>query len=236
MIYFEKRSSRGETTASNIPKNLLGPEWRRKEINLPDATSVSFVTNDPDLIKSSRVLKKLALAFNSIHEQFTDQLKAHSHTIKKLQGQLAQKLDGIIESPMLSYADDYPTHRSKVAVMIQNKNELAADTLLYLRKRIIEMDAHIQGFEVLHMGEEIRLDIQQHNIRRILINILHAFNDDFTTQQIHPHFMFDDASAEVSKLALDYKTINAAFYNFLTTQLNMQNLVQRLDSFLAQPT
>ena len=215
MIYFRKKNSRGEIIASNTPNNLVQEDYKQKDFYI-DSGVFSLITDEQDLVKSSKIFKKIGEAsaqiFVSLHKQFVGQIKAHSHTLKRLQGQLIQKLESIVENPMLVSAD-YDRQRDQVAKNIKEKPELAADVLLYAKKRIFELDAHIESFEVLHMGEDIILDIRPHNIRRLLINILHAF-DTFTEQGIRPIFTFDDNFAESNKIKLDYKTINSAFYNF----------------------
>lgn len=218
MIYFEKKNNVGVTLVSNIEdeKFLLG--FEKKEIEFKDGFLVVY-TKDPILVKRAKIFRIVrdicSTIFDSVFKEmenhFLNQIKAHSHTLKKIQAQLTQKIESIVESPMLTACKDYNEQKVLVCDKICANPDLAADTLIYLKKRISEIEAHISSFEILHMGEDLYLDFKPHNIRRVILNILAAFQD---SMNLNIKFHFDDDFSERNKIRLDYKIINTVFYNF----------------------
>ena len=51
------------------------------------------------------------------------------------------------------------------------------------------------------------------------MNISYAFNDQFENQGVTCQLNFEHDEADSHKVDLDYKTINAAFYNFFDNAL-----------------
>lgn len=215
MIYFVKRDSKGVITTSNVSNERLLEGKKSKEFTTNSGT-LSLFSDDHDLIKSSKIFKKLGLlcaqAFEIMYRNFTDQIKAHSHTLKKIQGQLNQRIEGVIGSSMYSLAQDYKHQKEAVLKKIREEPESVADSLIYIDKRIFELGAHMSSFEILHMGEQLALDMKTHNLQKLLTNILHAFENSIEDLSIKPRFMFDNTIEQV--VEADYKTLNAAFYNF----------------------
>ncbi|MEK7180889.1 MAG: ATP-binding protein [Patescibacteria group bacterium] len=213
----QKKNNRGEIIFSSLPRDFSSSNYQPREFKLGNGTLVLF-TDDLLLLKRAKILRKVeeicSPALEFIQEYFIQQIKAHSHTLKKLQGQLKQKSEALVENPMLAAQVDYSHQRNIVADKIKKNPEAAADVFIYLQKRIFEVEAHISSFEILHMGEELQLDVRPHNIRRLILNILHAFQDRFDEYHVRRTFKFEDDMAESKKIRLDYKIINTAFYNF----------------------
>ncbi len=216
MTFYRRKNTGGEVTATNIPENFDISSYTTKEFNLGDG-KIEFITNDLELVKRSKILRKVVETSGpiviSIQDNFINQIKEHSHTLKRLQGQLKQKIEGVVDCKKFPNKN-HSEQREIVSNEIKSDVKTIADVLIYLRKRILEIDAHIASFEIIHMGEEIQLDIRPHNIRNIIINILYAFEDESRGTWIKPSFQFTNELAETNKIKLDYKTVNTAFYNF----------------------
>jgi len=72
----------------------------------------------------------------------------------------------------------------------------------------------MSSFELLHMGKSIKPDFSRHNIRRLILGVVHGFEELFDNKRVRLRFHFSDDFANTHKLNLDYKTMNAALYNF----------------------
>jgi len=221
MIYFERKNQNSEIIFSNISecKNSEGYEY--KEIPLRNG-SIFLFTNLPILIKRSKIFRLvreicspvLDSIINDIDEKSIELIKAHSHTLKKLQGQMTQKIEEIIDNPMLIASQDFNEQREVVSCRIIKNPSEAAEILIYLKKRISEVEAHISSFQIIHMGKDIYLDFHHTNIRRLILSVMSAFQDSLDEKHIKIIFKFEDDFAERDKIKLDFKTIHTALYNF----------------------
>lgn len=216
MIWFSVSTVSGDNLfKSKFPR--LGKNSKNRSFSFDNQT-IEVETNDSDLVRSSRLLSKVGPIANSIfdqlYESFRGQIEAQAHTLKKIQAQLSQKIEQVVVSPLSHGKYGYSEQKKLVSKKIAEDPEQAAEMLIYLSKRISELDAHMSSFELIHMGEFIKLDKQMHNIRRLLLNIWHAFDGQFYKKSIKYSLAFQDSFAEENKLHLDYNTINTAFYNF----------------------
>ena len=202
MTYFQRKDFNGKIIASNIVNGQDLSSYKPREIPIENGVII-FFTNETILVKNSKIFRLvrditsviLTNILNELDKDFTKKIVSHSHTLKTIQGQLKQKIDEIIDSPMLSSAD-YNEQIEIVADKIKEDPDLVADTLLYFRKRVFEIDAHILSFEILYLNQGIDLDFQPHNIRRLLMNVLYAFEDEANANNIKPVFNFKDDFAD----------------------------------------
>lgn len=215
MIFFEKQDVNGDVVAKSLDYHVN--EGSGEKIIQGNNGNLKLVIGDRDLLRSSRLFGKLSsLAydiFESVYKYYQDAYTAQSHTLKKIQGQLRQQIEGIVEHPLLRTAENYEQQKQMIVDIFSKKPESIADTLIYLQKRVFELGAHMSSFEILYMKERLYIDKQKHNIRRLILNIWHGFDDAFEKKDIRYHFYFEDGIAEENKLYADYKTMNAALYN-----------------------
>ncbi len=216
MIWFSVKTDGGDNLfKSKFPRLKSGSKVRNFAYG---NKLLEFETDDVDLVKSSRLFSKVGPVaydvFEQLYESFRGQIEAQAHTLKKIQAQLSQKIEQIVVSPLNHGKYAYTEQKRLVSQTIAADPDTAAEILIYLGKRISELDAHMSSFELIHMGEFIKLDKQKHNIRRLLLNIWHAFDGQFYKRNIRYNFSFQDSYADENKLHLDYNTINTAFYNF----------------------
>lgn len=215
MIYFSKQNKKGEVTARST-KYKIFPGSGEKVIKSENGSLV-LVIDDKDLLRSSRLWKKVGKMsldiFDSVYDYYQDVYIAQSHTLKKIQGQLRQRIEGIIKHPLLEPAENYEQQKQIIVDLISKSPSDVADALIYLKKRVFELGAHMPSFEILHMGEHLPLDKDRHNIRRLILNVWHGFDDIFKQKGIRYKFYFEDGIAEENKCLLDYKIFNNALYN-----------------------
>jgi signal transduction histidine kinase len=217
MIFFEKKDVKGKIVANNLNESTFSFDKLKKRSFFTDTGSLDILTDDKDLLESNKLFKRVgeacSLYFDCLSRYFLDENTAHSHTLKKIQGQLNQKIDGIMP-PMLSQLHSYSEQKNLVLDVIKNNPEQVSIALIYIQKRIFELGSHMSSFEIVHAGERLSLDIRPHEMGRMLLNIWHAFSDIMEERQIKCRLMFDQDFSEKNKVKLDYKTINTAFYNF----------------------
>jgi len=215
MIFFDKINDKGESVANNFNGNN---KTCLKEMIFQSPNGVlKLYTDDENLLKSKKTFRKVGRAcvyfFESIYKYFIDQFVLHTHDLKSIQAKLEQSIEGIVQNLLLSKANSYQEQKDLVLQKVKSEPEFTADTLIYLQKRILALDAHMSSFEILHMGGKIKIDKKRVNVRKLILNIWHGFEEDFIDKEINLHFMFNKEFAEEHKINLDYKTISAALYN-----------------------
>lgn len=231
MIYFEVKNKLDEVLASNMhlfskrelfdyDKNKAIRSQRLKSAFVErDGVSVWFVVEDEnDLLNSNRVFNKTLDAYAvmsaSFFEYYHSKIQAHSHTLRSIQGKMKQKIDGLASKKDFQ-GENYNESKEKIRQKIEENLDKAADTICHLNKRVAEIDAHIEGFDVLYMGNERSTVFQQVNIKKVLLNIIAPFLTEFKQKRVDVNVEIKDEYAEANNIPLDYKLFNLALCNFL---------------------
>lgn len=230
MIYFEIRKNNGEVVASNIrkcPHILLFNENRNVTISEKSLKSVEgkfgsvsvwlIVDNEKDLLKSNKLFKKTMNIYAGLSHDFFEyyfsKIRVHSHTLRSIQGKMKQKIDGLADKNDFR-GKDYAESKSNIAKKITSNIDKTADIICYLNKRVAEIDAHIEGFDVLYMGDQLDVNLESVNIKKVLLSICAPFLADFSKKGVDINFIIKDIYANENKIKLDYKMFNLAFCNF----------------------
>jgi signal transduction histidine kinase len=231
MIYHEIRDSLGVVISSNIEKfddehvfvgkeneNIQTAQKVKNFFRSYKNCSVRLVTTSDENF-TTRIASRTADAFagmvTSLEKIKEDKNLAFlilSHNLITSHG----KIQGEIESVVLEPLTKYKTHleqKDKIKQLILSDIENAAESMLQISKRVIDMQAQIQGFRML--SEAIKLDQGQHNIKRLLLNILYPFYQDFDEAYVNIHVNIDDEIAENNSIVLDYKIFNVVLHHFL---------------------
>ncbi len=213
-FFLERKDAHGRTiwvTDSSFPRDNM-----RSGLFSLSTGKLEISTDDVNLVRSSKLFRKAAeiavKLCEILEDDFAIKIRAHAHSSKEIQGQMIQKIEGIVQ-PQLLHGKSFSEQRDEVAAKLDSSQ--AAETLLYLQKRIVELGAHMVSFELLHLNDEIELSKNHHNIRRLILNVWHAFDDNRESTGLNLKFHFDNDEAESNKVFLDYKIFNAALYNFL---------------------
>ncbi|EKE05883.1 MAG: hypothetical protein ACD_19C00168G0005 [uncultured bacterium] len=231
MIYHEIRVS-GEIIASNVRK-FVGYETLK---NLPQKKSKSdsirseekefengltmwlVVENESDIINSNRLFSKTFSIYENIvpplFDYYLEKIRVHSHTLRSIQGKMKQKIDGLASKKDFR-AKNYKKSKEKIGVLINKNIDRAADIFCQLNKRIAEIDAHVEGFDVLYLGDKLRVSKKSQNIKKILLNIVSPFLKDFESNGVEIVYTFKDEYALQNKIEIDYKLFNLAYSNFI---------------------
>ncbi len=233
MIYFEIKNKDGEIVASNIKnfnfldkfnneknqKVILSGKEIKSGFEEFDFGSVWLIAeNEKDLFKSSKFFKKTMKIYGCLSRDFLlyyiNKIKNHSHTLKNLQGQMKQKVEGLITDNINNKCDNYEEFKRRVKEEVAKDTDSATDIICYLNKRIFDIDAHIESFEILSLGSRKEINYSNHNVRKVLLHIAQPFLENFKQNGVTLKFDFDDNFAESNKLLFDYKIFNLAIYNF----------------------
>ena len=93
--------------------------------------------------------------------------------------------------------------------MKQNPNKIA-QTLLQLSKNNIHMKSEFSIYRKLDREEKAQLDIKNHTIHSVILNVLHTFFVDLSNNGIYVNI-----SNFYGKVKIDYETIQVAIYHLL---------------------
>lgn len=209
-----RRNLQGETVWS---AGVLSKEQTRSSVFPVVNGTMEIETDDRDLGKSRKLFTKLGEAYctslNLIEEDFLKKVRAQSHSLKELQGQVVQKTEGALPLFRL-HGKTFEEQKDVIKKEMSDNPDRIAETLLYIQKRSIEIGAHMASFDLLHLGEQIELTVIPQNLKRSVLNIWHAFDDSIKDVGLGLKFKFSDEDAETHRLRLDYKSFDAGLYNF----------------------
>lgn len=216
-ISYKNKGTGAEFTSSSFPENHSGP---KKEVIIAteQGDAKILISGDRDIQSSAKIFKKvtsfLVEILDPIYNSFADRFKAQIHTFRNIQAQMKQKIEGLLGNDMLSL--HRKSHKEKIEYtlsVIKEAPEVACETILFLQKRIIELEAHTLSFEIIHMGENVPLEIKSHNFPRVIHNIFSAFEESFDQIGVTFRFAFGSDTGENFNINFDYKIVNTALYN-----------------------
>lgn len=232
MIYFEVRQQKsGNLVASNMqacPHLALLAQNKNVTLRSQGIKSVSTAVDDlsiwlvvdgaeQDLLNSNRLFNKTLKIYANLSSELLDyylgKIKVHSHTLRSIQGKMKQKIDGLASKDDFR-AENYAESKQKIGSKISTDIDKSADTLCFLNKRIAEIDAHINGFDVLYMDDDHEINLQDVNLKKVLLNILAPFLGELSKMNINVEVAIKDDYADAQHITLDYKMFNLAMTNF----------------------
>lgn len=247
MTYFEVRNKNGEIIISNMQKckywesfghdknrsiKMDGKNIRSGQCDFDDGSVWLIEEDNKDLIKSTKLFKRTMRIYGEMAGSFLDyylhKIRAHSHTLRSIQGKMKQKVDSLAKKEDFR-GQNYLESKNKIAEKVRGDVDKSAEVLCYLNKRISEIDAHIEGFDVLYMGDEMDVKIELHDLKRTLQNIIAPFHEDLSTKGIQVNFHIKDGYSKENKVGLDYKLMNLAFVNFFDNAIKYSKPNSDLD-------
>lgn len=171
-----------------------------------------MITNDKDIYKSAKIANKnfnfLEELFIGIHKHYEMITLSNTHTIATIQAKMSQQIEALVGSSKVQ--------RGNYQAVINNvKNTIEKDTLAAsriicgLNKRIEEIDAHLKSLQILE--NKTAVDLKEHPLKNMLLNIYSPFQDGFKDKQIKVIF---DRIDESLKIKIDYKIFNLVMHHF----------------------
>ena len=178
-----------------------------------------IIDDEDDLYKSSGLFRRIMKAYgdccNILFPYYSKKIIDHSHALRTIQGQMEQKIRGFAR-PKHFRGNSYEESKNNIDQIISSNTNITADTLCYLNKRIIDMDVHIGGFDVLYNdGKSIKkIRKKEANVKKVLQNIIAPFLEDLNEQSITTSFRLTDDYSLKNQIKLNYKVFHLAMYNF----------------------
>lgn len=188
-------------------------------IKTDDISVWVIVVDEIDFIKSKKrfdiLLKAYLVSSQTLLKYFVNKVKAHSHILRTTQGQMKQKIEGFAR-PKAFRGNTYEEQKGNIQKIINNDLVEAADLVCYLNKRTIDIESHIEIFDLLYNEDFNIKTLKQKpvNIYKVLQNIIAPFYDDLGEKDVHIKFDIDDNFAKKNLIWLNYKIFKMALHNF----------------------
>ncbi len=232
MIYCEVRDKNNEviiTTVKNFAgyedilrapcKNLRQKTFKSEYRPYKDNSSIWLIVDgDTDLINSSRLFAKTMTLYKDmakyLFDSYLDKIRTHAHTLRTIQGKMKQKIDSLATRKDFR-AKSYKKSKEKISKLISENLDKTSDIICQLNKRVAEIDAHIEGFDVLYLGDKSNFSKKQVDIKKVILNITTPFLLDFQNKGVKIIYSFKDKYSLDNKVEINYKLFNLAYCNFL---------------------
>lgn len=193
--------------------------------------TVIAYTSSKDFIKSSQKFNTyLSVLGNSIDELKTNkdsvdtvlmkQITILLHNLVSLNAHNLQEIYSLV--PEEKFANSIGNKKSFISNLVKSNPEKTASTVLKLLKNNIAMKTEFSVFVKL-FEENPKLNMKNHNIHKVLMNLLYGFFPDFTDQHI-----IVTVRPSTIKAYFDYESLYVAFFYLLE---NATKYIQRNSTF-----
>ncbi|MGN6646048.1 MAG: sensor histidine kinase [Cytophaga sp.] len=175
-------------------------------------------TYDHDLINKPRYFKEKLRVYseqlieiNNIKSKLVHDIQVDNrrliHNITSFNAHNIQELYLIVPEEKLS--KDYKAIKETVKSYLLNDPDAVADAFLRIAKNSIAMKAEFTVFKKLDGGPST-LQKQTHNIRKVILTVLHVFYQDFKELDVYVSVEENDKF-----LKFDFETIRVALYHII---------------------
>lgn len=238
MIFFEIRDKENKVIISTIEysphKDLFFDnesenrvvQKQRNVFRKFSSGSVRIIGDiDDSLIAHNGVREKTALAFaclipgvEALRKEEEVRYTILSHNLTQTHAKMQGEVGRIIKEGLLDNAL-FEEQVQRVADRISSLGaESIAHTMLHLSKRINDLSAQIEGFEMIR--GTTRPDLSQYNLKRVLLSFSYPFYDELNAKRVFLDICFDEQFAQSQQTFLDHAYFNVAMHHF------MNNLVK----------
>lgn len=195
-------------------------DHKKRKIGLKSSKEgKTFLCTDSDkLLKSNRIFKEKLNIYHDVIEdsvkfktQITDAVNKDItrllHNLTSLNAHNIQEVYALVPQSLLTQ-----NIRKQISTIkdyiYKNPNE-AALTFLRIAKNNISIKTEFTVFKKLYESSPT-LSIKNHPIRKVVLNVLHIFFQDFTDKDVHVRVEdFND------KLQIDYESVHVALYHLI---------------------
>ncbi|ENM3835769.1 sensor histidine kinase [Vibrio cholerae] len=192
-------------------------EYRYLKLNKSSGRGIT-ITKNADFKKSRKTFEKhLSSLIDSIEaikeltRQATDDLNASTHRlIHNLTSINAHNIQEIYsEFPQDLISGSGKKNIAQISSIITTKPKKISEMILRLAKNNVAMKAEFSVFKRLY-DRNTKIDMNLHNVHRVLMNIMYTFFPDFSDKQVYVNVHDSKAQAY-----LDYDTVHVALYHLL---------------------
>lgn len=205
-------------TSNGISFRTNDKKLRYGTITRPTTGIISAITEDIDLINSSKSFKKtIEFLLDSsfyIKEALENQQAASNksmarlvHNLSSLNGHNIQEIYSII--PQENLAERKSGHLTYVKSIIANEPDEAAAILLRIAKNNAAIKTEISVFKKI-FNKSPQLRPANHSAHKVLMNILHLFFPDFTDKNVRV-----DLEKTTLTAYFDYESIHVALFHLI---------------------
>jgi K+-sensing histidine kinase KdpD len=193
------------------------------------------ITTKVDYSKSRKVFEKhLHSLIDSIEpikllsRQATDELSASTHRlIHNLTSINAHNVQEIYsEFPQELISASGKKNIAKISHIIDSKPKKIASMVLRFAKNNAAMKAEFSVFKRLY-NRNATLDMGQHKVHRVIMNIVYTFFPDFTEKNVN--LRIHDSNEQAY---LDYETVHVALYHMLDNAEKYTKMGTNLDIYI----
>ncbi len=221
MIFFQIKKD-SDIYYSNVPDNI--DSFPRKVIQREYSDySLEIIATEKDILLfgSERhrravtvISENLIQILDQLEERQNNRYTILSHNLITTHAHLQDIVENIVPAEKLAQAKDHFAQLEIAKNYLIEDTEASADALLGVIKRVVDLQAQIEGFKIL--SKQRKLDLGDHNILKVLENIIHPFYQDFLSNNIDIKWHIDSSITEKYKLRTDFKVINVILHHLLT--------------------
>lgn len=238
MIYYElKNRSDGATLVSTLSKcpghelftnhadkNIQVGEYKHTYREYPNWIVRLIASKDEELFKSGKIATRTANAYaelapivNEMRRSQETAYKIFFHNLVTTHAQLQGETESILPERALMATDSHADQLKVAQNAVRNRPDEAADALLQITKRVVDLQSQIQGFKIL--TGEATVDFGWHNLRKALFSVLSPFYEKFVQANLTLKIHISEEAAAAKMVHLDYKLFNVALHHFLSNAL-----------------
>jgi hypothetical protein len=130
------------------------------------------------------------------------------HNLTSINAHNIQEIYDLVPQEILS--TNWKTQTEFIKKEITRHPDKAAMMFLRIAKHNIHMKSEFSIYRKLDRTDKVSLDIKSWAIRNVLLNVLHTFFSDFTSNRIYVQ-----VEDNYSKIPFDYETIQVALYHLI---------------------
>lgn len=203
---------------SIVDNPKCGGSKRKRFLEIDGEKEVYFCSDSQTVLNSNRIFKHKIKTFKSmltllegIKEEITVEVNKQNrrlfHNVISLNAHNIQELYAFVDQNTLTRHIN--EQREIIKGAIQSDLDTAANMFIRIAKNNAAMKTEFSVFKKL-LDPAPTLHLRDHVIRKVLLNILHVFFDDFSNKNIK-------ISVEKSeqKVKIDYESIHVVFYHIL---------------------
>ncbi len=190
----------------------LHEDKRRIGILHGDEGSVFCCSNKKDYIKSNKTFKREQQAYidgirlvDDAIERLTLEVRSTIHNLTKTNAHNIQELYAIVPQDLLT--QDIKSQLASIKGIIAENPHEAAKAFLRIAKNNASMKVEFSALSKLEEKEPTLL-FRKHSLKRVTLNLLHIFYQDFNEREIEINIADSDLSAYI-----DFEIVHLALYN-----------------------
>lgn len=162
---------------------------------------------DSIMYGSKALIQTADLIRESVIKETSQRVNRVIHNLKSINAHAIQELYMLVpQNQLLKNVKENPTI---VENIIKGKPKLAAITFFRMAKYNLSIKAEFSIYEKLLLGD-VRLNIQEHNIRDVVMIVLYMFFGDFNSKDVYV-----EVEDFFEKISFDFESFQIAIYHII---------------------